>query len=873
MLITRKKNPPLIWAFFSQLTLILSIYGAIAVNTPFLFLIKRFIDNPAAIMGLISIEVYVTLLGAPFVAWLSDRIWTRYGRRKMFVASADFIKGLCLILMPWAPNLWVLIALRWAFGIFGDLGSPGQSLIWEVVPPKQRGRSAGFLKATMDIGNVVFFAMLLGRIDDTYFMGPFQFVTSVSGGALIFWVGSLVFFGVALFEWFGFKEIYPPGRKRLYEGRHQGENTFIYFLRTVFKDIFAKDFLPLYLLLFANIMFAFSLGVFQPLLFVEQWGYPLQMFGNTIAIGMPLGIALGIIAGWLADKYGKLRMLLIATIGNLCVNIIYTTYVAFLPDHRPFFLEIVFFGNVANIFMSIKAVSAGPLIWEFVARNRMGAATAGVTLFNGFFRNSIALFVGLWLMWWSIWFFPQAGYSVTATLNDSLGKEEIIAQLEAAGLDPEDYVLQPRHQYGVDGKTSERWWIHKEDDKVQELVKELEDINNETSRLESKKESIFTSEEEEVEIQAEIDANKAREEEINAFFEAKTRDLEDLISPSLSDKRFRAGDQVWRAQMEENELVLELQTIEPLDRDPNENANWLRTQIIAFTEAIVGEPKQNKEALRENIRGEEVLLIKEKNEEGKPVMTPAYQVEQITSEDGILNGLRLAARLDPRFMEFFEVIYDAGLHESQAFELSSALSASLESQFGRDPDSFTIADASVVSTLAEDPETEKSVATIQFVIDPNDMTGEDVIADDDIASAINEGDAHFEVEEATLATDHTYHVTLHVEEREIKDVDNAYSEAAPKIAALMEGSDAEKAFALVMVRRLANTLAAQPLNITVPKHEVEADHKKRTYEYYFASQVLQMGTDVFGILIILMIYIMEKRGKLVRHGALEDENR
>jgi hypothetical protein len=56
MIITRKKRIPLHWAFYAQLPLILTIYGQFVINAPFLLMMKRFIDNPAAIMGLTSIS-------------------------------------------------------------------------------------------------------------------------------------------------------------------------------------------------------------------------------------------------------------------------------------------------------------------------------------------------------------------------------------------------------------------------------------------------------------------------------------------------------------------------------------------------------------------------------------------------------------------------------------------------------------------------------------------------------------------------------------------------------------------------------------------------------------------------------------------------
>jgi len=434
MIITRKKRIPLHWAFYAQLPLILTIYGQFVINAPFLLMMKRFIDNPAAIMGLISIEIYLTILGGPFVAWLSDRIWTRMGRRKFFQGTSDIIRGFILMAMPFAPNLWVLIGLRWLFGMVGDLGAPTQALAYEIVPPKQRGISSGFKSAFMQIGNLVFFFLVIGRFDDVYFMGPFSYFMSLSGGSIMFWMCALILLGVAVFEFSGIHEIYPPARKRLREGRKEGENVFKFFVRAFAGDVFAKDLSPLYLLLFANLMFSFGLGMFQPLLFTEQWGYSLQDMGNTVAVGVLLGIFISLLAGWLADRAGKMTVFFWCILGNLIVNLAYTAYVYFKPDFRPSLFEIILFGNLAYIFGATKGVISFPLLMEYVKRNRMGAAGAGITLFNGIFRSGIALLVGGWLFAWSWFLFPAAGYHVETHLSAEKDKAAVEAALAGSGL-------------------------------------------------------------------------------------------------------------------------------------------------------------------------------------------------------------------------------------------------------------------------------------------------------------------------------------------------------------------------------------------------------------------------------------------------------
>jgi len=868
MLITRKTKVPLTWAFYAQLIIVLSIYGKFVLNAPFLLLIKKYLDNPAAIMGLMSLEVYVTILGGPLVAWVSDRMWTRFGRRKIFVVAADFLKVFFLAAMPFAPNLWVLIGLYWAFGIVGDMASPAQALIYEVVPAKQRGISAGFMKAFMNVGNLVFFTLLLGRFHDVYFMGPFEFLGTMSGATLMFLLCALLFLGASVFEWWGIKETYPPGRKRMSEGRRPGRNVLVYFVKSVFGDIFAKDLTPLYLLLFANVMFGFSLGVFSPLLFTEQWGYNLQTFGNTIAIGIPVGIVLGLLGGWMADRYGKMTLVFWATIGNLVINIIYTIYVYFLPDFRPSFWEIVGFGNAAYIFGSIKGVASGPLLWEYVRRNRMGAATAGITVFNPTFRMTAALLVGGWLFAWSIWFFPQAGYNVVGTFGAERSQEEVVSLLRAGGIDTDKLVFRPVHQYGVDGETSQRWWVHRESEEAAELLAERKDLINKIDSLKGKKEWFLTPEEEKQAIDAEIKATQARIDAIEQDLKDRAMQLHAQIGPILEETLYRPGDQLLDARWEDGRLSLTAETIERVKDD-------------------------DLESLRSSLRGPEQVLVPATDDKGRIRFEPDLEMEILATEEGGDPAFRYAFAIDPRYYALFEGAYAAELRPARASGFAAVVTATGQSVFGRAQDAFSVEivesefleqlPVEAAAEVAADGDTGTATQNAaekdpgsggRVVFRMTSPESDELAAGEEMAVALKTSDSMFHRVEAELLADATgYRISAIIKAGEEAEADRAYSEVAPRMGELLDADGVRRAFAMVAFRKMAETLAAQPVYVTVPQYEVKADFSEREYEYFFSSQLLQIGTDVVGIGILLLIIFLEKRGRLHRYGAEEDETR
>jgi len=841
MIITRKKQIPKHWAFYAQLPLILTIYGTMVMNAPFLLLIKRFIDNPAAIMALFSIEVYVTILGGPFVSWLSDRIWTRFGRRKFFQATADLLRGVLLLAMPFAPNLWTLIVLKWLVGAFGDLGAPTQALAYEIVPSKQRGLSSGFKTAFMQLGNLVFFFLVLGRFDDVYFMGPFaMFSTEVSGASLMFFMGALLLLGIAFFEFFSIKEIYPPGRKRLHDGRKKGEPLAKHFVRSFAGDVFAKDLAPLYLLLFASLMFSFGLGAFEPLKYTEQWGYSLQDMGNVIAVGVIVGIAIGLLAGWLADKAGKMIVFFWATFGNLVINIAYTIYVYFKPDFRPELWEIVLFGNIAFIFGATKSVVSFPLLMEYVSRNRMGAAGAGITLFNGIFRNGISLLVGGWLFVWSLWFFPAAGFNVEAFFDRQLDEQQVRQRLADAGVGSEEQLLlRPLHQYGVDGETSSRWWIHRNSEEADRLLDEKKNLNNKIASLSTKADSPLIDGAEREALESEIEAKQKRIEAIEASLTAEAEALAQEVTPAFSEQRFAPGNQIESASFDGNVLSLVVETIEPLGKFKGKS----HAEIVAAT-----------------LEGPEHSLVENESPDALFRFRPAIEVHSPDDEEG-RHRVAVAMTLDERFLVFYEAAVEAGVPSADAFDIAALLTSTVRSVLGREPGAFAIATARMSADGA-------GHAELDFMIEA-DVSGEE----ETLQAALSEAGFVSSAVLSEVAGGVSVRLTLDLEEVEGQEGLAEEAEETERLMALGLEEPVALGLARIEYVKLREALAAQPVYVTIPRHEVRPAFSEREYEYFFSSQILQIVTDIFGIFVLILILILEKRGRLVRYGALEDSNR
>ncbi len=831
MIITRKTKIPLHWAFYAQLPLLMSIYGEFVINAPFLLLIKRFIDNPAAIMGLISLEIYISILGSPFISWLSDRVWTRWGRRKFFFTIADIGRGVCVLLMPFAPNLILLIALRWLFDAFSNFGSMTQALVYEVVPTPQRGRLAGFFQSSIQFGNLVFYFLLLGRFDDMYFMGPFDFATSISGGAAMFWIAAIVLFSIAAYESLGFKEIKPPNRKTLQDDRIPGQSVLGYFIKSFFKDVCSKDLLPLYLLAFVDVMVRINLGLFQPLQFTEQWGYSLQQFGNTIAIGVIFSVTFALFSGWFADRYGKMKTFVIASVGSLLVNIAFVAFLAAKPGHRPTLTEIVVFSNIEQIFSMIKAVIIFPLIMEYISRNRLGAANAGLQVMRTIFRSGMAVFVGLWILWWSLAFMPQAGYRVLTTYPEAITKTELAAELEQSGLAGNDIMILPGEQGHRDGDASQLWYLHKYDEQVQELVEERKDLINKIASMETKLSSPLSDETKRERLQEEVDTGKQRLRAIDAALSEGAAALNQQIASHTEQKRTAPGDQFIAASFANNQLSLSLAAVGSADTELEKR----------FPNDLDGPP------------------IAQRRQEGSTSLGPAVAAD---FQDG---SVAISATFRPSFVFLYEVAIQANTDPNTAYELATVLQSIHDAELGRDE--------GLVTFQSSQSGNGNDSITYELLLDQEqDSQAIEALANTLEAERLIES-ANFQQLSPTR-----YRFTLETATLGGADAtaENAgrINEAATRLRELLPDTDESiPSLVAAFYLRATATLASVPYNVTVPEHTTHAQHKERVYEYFFSSRTLMILTDFIGFAIIALIVRLERKGKIHKYGVEEDQNR
>jgi Na+/melibiose symporter-like transporter len=104
MIITCKKAVPLRWIAFAILPWASFSFNYGVISVVFFFSLRKFVDNPAGLTFILSLPSFVSIILQPTVSFLSDRIRTRFGRRKPFIATSMAGIIICLFLMPLMPN-------------------------------------------------------------------------------------------------------------------------------------------------------------------------------------------------------------------------------------------------------------------------------------------------------------------------------------------------------------------------------------------------------------------------------------------------------------------------------------------------------------------------------------------------------------------------------------------------------------------------------------------------------------------------------------------------------------------------------------------------------------------------------------------------
>ena len=360
------------------------------------FKIREFVSTPALITLIASFNLVFNIFVGATCNFASDRVWTPIGRRKPFLLLGWGMIAIGCLLLPEINTLGLLVVVLFFYEMLRDTAIPYESLVNEVVPPKQRGRCMATLTVARELMKALFFAVLLGRWDETFAISG---LCSFSGEHLIFWTASALAIGAMAFVGFGIRETKPDVMQQsqpamdlrglLATGRG--------FLREVFGT---RQWLAVYAVALAQMIFWTGFGSLTPLLFTEQWSFSKQEYGNVVAIGTAFTVIVCLpVGGWLADRVDRIFMFkLLAGLVTL-VHLVFFIYLKIRAgNHIPPPLAAVLTHWLLQWGLgNLGVVCTVSMMFDFVPRNRLGTVASGIGITRGVANIFINNGIGLWV--------------------------------------------------------------------------------------------------------------------------------------------------------------------------------------------------------------------------------------------------------------------------------------------------------------------------------------------------------------------------------------------------------------------------------------------------------------------------------------------
>ena len=365
--------------------------------------------RPALISLLGSVNIAFNFLVAPFVAWKSDRLRTRWGRRKPFIVAGLILLVPSLVVLPLVPNLWTLVPaiLLYQFAVDFGFTGPWNPLYYEIVPPPQRGRAVTMNRLTSVIARLFFNFVLIGRFDEvnavklTPGFGKLA-ALHLTGEQLIYFLAAALVLASAVFIVLFVREsplatdenatVQPKPLSAFWPGWE--------FFQNVFGSTRAR---LLCLLVLASVAAQVGLGQLQPLLITEQFGYTKQALGNMhgIIILLEIGLVLPLMA-WLLDRADRFRLFQAGLWLAALQPLAYWLYVKFAaPQQIPPVPAVIGFTALGALARTATLLSLEPLLFDLTPPDLLGTFNAGFVVARGLATVLLMNGVGLWVKIWS----------------------------------------------------------------------------------------------------------------------------------------------------------------------------------------------------------------------------------------------------------------------------------------------------------------------------------------------------------------------------------------------------------------------------------------------------------------------------------------
>jgi len=379
-------------------------FGTIAggVNSQAItYTLKKFISDPSMIALLTSINLISNVVvGAP-CNYMSDRVWTRWGRRRPFLISSALSTAFLMLLIPFLPNIWLLAAVNLVFQVTIDVGTCTEALYFEVIPQPQRGRAVSIRQIMNGIAGMFFSVVLFANFDAKY-----DFDLSGYGLGHLYWTGEYTLYLVSAMAVLANAALYMFFVRETPVDSPLIGQPFrpLSFLKDVFGD---KRWYLVYLYYSVPTVVAAGTSQFGPLVMTDVFGYTK---GDMARVGVPsMLITLFVftpLLGWFSDKIPRTRMFQFGVFGSVAWVTWYWLYIKLLaPGGVPSLMFIFGNGLIGSFFSTAIFVTYGALLFDLIPSNLMGTLASGFGLISSVLAALFMNMCGWFVKYYSVFFY------------------------------------------------------------------------------------------------------------------------------------------------------------------------------------------------------------------------------------------------------------------------------------------------------------------------------------------------------------------------------------------------------------------------------------------------------------------------------------
>lgn len=343
----------------------------VAFNGP---LARLFTDNGYLIGLLLAVGPLVSAFINPSIGRLSDRTWTRFGRRLPYVLAGVPISTAILFLIPSAPSYGVLFLLFAVRAILIAVGGvPLMSLIPDMTPPAFRGRIMSLFMVVGGIG-----AILIQVSGKFFWEEHFELVYYLAGTLSLVIIPPLFFI----------RERKPlPEELALARGRTG------FSPRAVLAAFVERD--PVAFFLASSALRYLGTGIvitYLTLFAVTDLDIAIGDAALAIAASGGARLLLAVPIGQLVDSADRRRLMLYAT---LLLGVVHVA-TGFAVWNLTGLYVVLLVGAIGG---TLDMVASGPLFMDLMPPTRRGELTGVNMVLQNIFRAGGALIGGAIFAW------------------------------------------------------------------------------------------------------------------------------------------------------------------------------------------------------------------------------------------------------------------------------------------------------------------------------------------------------------------------------------------------------------------------------------------------------------------------------------------